>query len=512
MNYLQKFTRQFSTRLLLLFILSDLILVGNWLISHEIFKFTGNWLLLALAVLPLLSLTFLPWLSTKYLTQPTKLIWQAILHITPHSEENVPAPNTKSLHFGKELVDSLTAELYQLATVADTVTTTLERKNANLSNNSVANDIPLPLLVLDGAQTIIFANIAAQKYLDMKPADLVGKNVYSMLNLSFETDETFDVWLNKARANSVTDSRNWSRVRLSLAEPKKTLLFDLAAYYTKASSAGYETLLTLFDHTQQYSHDDQAMDFIALAVHELRTPLTLIRGYVEALEEDAAGKLSTNEAEFLKHIDAGGQQLAAFVNNILNVARIEDDQLSFQLHEEQWPVIIESAVRDMQLRASVHDITIESEVAPNLPSVGVDRIGIYEVLSNLLDNAIKYSVDSKKVILKTHLTNDGLVETTIEDFGAGIPENIVPHLFDKFYRNHHTRTKVSGTGLGLYLSKVIVSAHGGHIWIRSKENEGSIFGFTILPYAKLSGNSKDRKQDFTRTAHGWIKNHSLYRR
>jgi two-component system sensor histidine kinase VicK len=90
---------------------------------------------------------------------------------------------------------------------------------------------------------------------------------------------------------------------------------------------------------------------------------------------------------------------------------------------------------------------------------------------------------------------------------------VLPNLFDKFYRNHRTKTEVGGTGLGLFLCKSIIDAHGGQIWAKSKEGEGSTFGFTLVPYAKLADELKTGDNaDITRTAHGWIKNHSLYRR
>ena len=168
----------------------------------------------------------------------------------------------------------------------------------------------------------------------------------------------------------------------------------------------------------------------------------------------------------------------------------------------------------MELRAKALGKHINYNTESKLPSVAIDRVSIYEVLCNLLDNAIKYSGESTEIELKTYKTQDGLVETTIQDHGVGIPTNVLPSLFEKFHRNFRNRSQVSGTGLGLYLSKAIINAHGGDIWVKSKEGEGTTVGFTLKPYSMLadelkSGNNKD---DMVRTAHGWIKNHSLYRR
>jgi len=106
-----------------------------------------------------------------------------------------------------------------------------------------------------------------------------------------------------------------------------------------------------------------------------------------------------------------------------------------------------------------------------------------------------------------------MIETSVQDFGLGITTSIMPNLFTKFYRDHRNRAQIGGTGLGLYLSKAIIDAHGGSIWVRSKPGEGSTFGFTLVPYAQLTEESKrSGNNEIVRGAHGWIKNHSLYRR
>ena len=133
-------------------------------------------------------------------------------------------------------------------------------------------------------------------------------------------------------------------------------------------------------------------------------------------------------------------------------------------------------------------------------------------MDELPDNAIKYSGDGQKIVVRSYLTKDGMIETTVQDSGVGIPENVIPNLFERFYRNHRTQSQVGGTGLGLYLSKAIVEAHGGHIWVQSKEGQGTTIGFTLQPYALVAGKLKSDNGGIVRQAHGWIKNHSLYRR
>ncbi len=514
MDNLQKYISQVRSRLFGVLILDNIVVVVDYYLSKYVFDLTGIQFLIAMVAGSILALTVLPWLSTRLLTQPTKLIWQAILHIAPDAA-NAPAPDLKNLRIGRDLVVNLIGHIYQLASVVDSVEDVSRKRHTDLKTDFVANGLPLPLMVLDKSQTILFANQAMCTYIKRSSAETIGQNVYSVLDMSFTSANTFDHWLEQAKANAAVSTTTWERVRLHIPADDSTMQFDLAAYYNKNNPEGFETMLVLFDHTISYSQDDQALSFVALAVHELRTPVTLLRGYIEALEENLEGKLDPETADFMHKMNASAQGLTAFINNMLNVARVEDDQLTLMLHEEQWPEIVQAAVNDLALRAKVQNVEIAISIAPGLPSVGVDRVSSYEVLSNLIDNAIKYTPQnmSKKIVIKAVLNSEGLVETTIQDNGRGIPTSVLPNLFEKFYRSHRSRNQVGGTGLGLYLSKAIVEAQGGHIWVRSKDNEGSTFGFTVLPYAKLADAQKNGDNNrISRGAHGWIKNHSLYSR
>ena len=327
------------------------------------------------------------------------------------------------------------------------------------------------------------------------------------------SEDTFDKWLKDVKQKTATASKDWERVRLNVRDGHPTLLFDLAAYYNQGNVDGNSTMLVLFDHTKQYSQDEQAVSFMALSVHEMRTPLTLLRGYIEVFEEELKGKTTPELADFLDKLHVSSEQLTSFINNILNVARIDNDQLELMLQGEDWSKVLNKTVEDNRLRAKVRGIDLELSIAENLPKVAVDRLSIQEVINNLIDNAIKYSGNSKNIKVSSKLNGEGLIETTVEDFGVGIPENLMPNLFTKFYRDQRNRAQIGGTGLGLYLSKAIVTAHGGNLWVRSNEGQGSTFGFTLIPYDQLSKDQKPKdKDEVTRSAHGWIKNHSYYRR
>lgn len=512
MDYLQRYKRQFHGRLALMLLANNLLLLVVWFVTSQLFHLKPVIALCISLVPAIVTLLVLPPFMTKTLTIPTELLWQAILHIAPATANSVGAPTPENAKFGRELVTNLVQQLYQIATVVDSLEKKSVRASQDLHANFVANSLPLPLIVLNKDDKIVYINDTATIYTGKQVTELVGQNVYTALDMSFTSEDTLYGWLKSTKGQSVTANHKWDRVRIGLPGQRDSLLFDMAGYYNQGNSLGYETLLVLFDHTEVYSQDDQAMSFVALSVHELRTPLTLLRGYIEVFDEELGPTLNSELKAFMRKMDAAAQQLAAFVDNILNVARIEDNQLTLQLHEESWPNVVQTVVHDLNLRAGVRGITIKTDVAPNLPTVGVDRYSIYEVLANLLDNAIKYSKGTTEIYVTARLNENGQVETSVKDFGLGIDASILPHVFDKFYRNHRNRAQIGGTGLGLYLCKSIVDAHGGQISVSSKVNEGSTFTFTLLPFDQLAGaGMTGTKTGITRSAHGWIKNHSLYR-
>lgn len=448
----------------------------------------------------------------NHLLEPVKVLRDAILHVSPEHIGTGP-PNLESVHFGRELVSSLALQVYQLASHTSGKSSEEGRKEI-IQATTVVSRLPLPLFVFNKELLVTNASDEGMTYCGVSSAELFGKPLYDNLKLEFASENTLDKWIEECRAGRVTDTAHWERVRVRLKNDESRFhQCDMSAYFNRDNPSGTEFIITLFDRTIRYNQDDQDVGFVALAVHELRTPLTMLRGYIEVFEEELGPNLENELKDFMHKMHVAADQLTAFVNNILNVARVDENQLTLRLDEQDWQHVLQHAIDDMSLKAQVHGKMIKCTVAPDLPPVAVDRISIYEVINNLIDNAIKYSGQSKIINVDAHLGKSGLVETTVQDGGVGIPQNVLPNLFQKFYRNHRTRSQVGGTGLGLYLCKAIITAHGGQIWANSVEGQGSTFGFSLQPYANLADElKKGDNKDIVHSAHGWIKNHSLYRR
>ncbi len=451
----------------------------------------------------------------KTSTGPLQMVWQAIWHVSP-GKSDVPPPKLDEIKVkaARELVTAMVRQVYDLAgnkpilpgqqTTASQPVTTVKIDSAGLLES-----VPLPMLILDKSWNVRAANQAVMNYTGLTTDAVVGKNINEVLHISFKTDDTLDNWL-KETSSKATDLKSWEQVRLDLADGSSRQ-FDLAASYSRDNSSGNEAVLALFDRTAAYGKEEKATSFVAMAVHELRTPLTLLRGYVEMFDDELGPTLSAEHQEFMRKMSASAQNLTAFVNNILNASRVDENQFVVKLHEADWGQVLPEIISDLELRAQVRGKKLNLHIDEGLPKVAIDRLAMYEVVSNLVENAIKYSGQSTDINISVVLGNEGMIETTVEDHGTGIPDNVIGQLFTKYYRSHRSKNAVSGNGLGLFLVKAIVTAHGGNVWVNSKEGEGSRFTFSLQPYDKVKDQSAGQS-DIEHQAGGWIKNHSFYRR
>lgn len=497
-----------------IWLLSSLFVLASGIFAIALFYLLGN--VLGLEDIYVLTLTGLAVLIIAIVSGnliasqsmlATDFLGKAILLVT-REDNQVDAPDINKLDASKDFLSKLASDIYDLSQNKPSTDQNAEYRLSFYT--TLANQIALPIIGLDKEKLICFANNSAVEYVNSNIEDCIGKPFYDVFNLSFVSEYTLESWLNKNSDQTVAKTEAWSRVRLNL-ENNEMKQFDMVAKYSNDNSFGLETVLALFDYTNKYDKDDSDLSFVSLAAHELRGPLTIVRGYLEVFEDELGDNLNSEQKKFMSNMSASAEQLTAFAANILNVARVEENSLSLNLKECSWPEVLTASCKDMELRAGVHGKHIVYEVSNDLPTVAVDKISIYEVLSNLIDNAIKYTHTDDGIIVKSYL-KDGMVETTVTDKGVGISESIISHIFDKFYRAHQNKNSVGGTGLGLYLSKAIISAHGGTIWVKSKEGEGSTFGFSLPLYASVAEQIKSEDNgSIVRGAHGWIKNHSLYR-
>jgi len=506
--------RTFKSSILLSLIMANLsiALVGSGVIFilEGFFDVGGaNGVIIATAAGILLSIA-LAVVEQRMLTSPINMVVQAILHVSQQEAASEVTDLTK-LHSKHGVVKEMVESIFKLATQGHEVTSDLESQRAFLRDTLDA--APVAILMFDPEGKLKYANSGGREIIDYDFKEALGQPLSALLDLHFQSDETVDRWLGICRENKIEENSFWERVGL-LRKDNSRNIYDVAGHYSKDNTHGIELMLVLIDRTQEYVADESEMDFVAMAAHELRSPITVIRGYLDVFEDELKEIFNVEQRALLQKMTVSAEMLSASVNNILNVARIEQGHIELHIRQADWLEIIKNSYEDLAIRATVHGRELKLIVPEKVPLVAIDRVSISEVINNLVDNAIKYSFEGGVITLRV-VEQNGLISTTVEDKGTGIPEAVMGHLFKKFYRSHRTRQGVTGTGLGLYLSKAIIDSHGGNIWVRSKEGEGSTFGFDLPTYDTIADTLKKGNNDgegIKRSSHGWIKNHSLNRR
>lgn len=227
--------------------------------------------------------------------------------------------------------------------------------------------------------------------------------------------------------------------------------------------------------------DQSKTEFISIASHQLRTPLTAIKGFVSLLLEGSYGKVPAPIADVLDKIYTANDRIVHLVEDLLNISRMESGRLKYEYAEVNIPEFLNELHDTFALVAKKKGLELTFEtVAESIKPAWVDRQKAFEVVSNLIDNALKYTAEGSVRVRAEGVP--GFVRISVADTGVGIDPDMMPVLFQKFSRGKESgKMHVSGTGLGLYVGKSMIEAQGGHIGVTSEgRDKGSTF-FVELP-------------------------------
>lgn len=418
----------------------------------------------------------------------------------------------------KELRKPLQQLQTELASLQQKVhTSTHALSSVSQKSTALQEALPFGLLVFDSKNQLSLINAAARRLLelDKENAAVDTKSALNTLNQLASNNQPIKLfdWVAKVKTDKIKASQLWPMAQVTTGPD--TAAYDVIAHYNKQDSYGHELVIALIDRTDDFRRQEKQMEFIALAAHELRGPITVMRGLIDVFQLEVKEQLNADHQELLTRMAVSARQLSGYVDNILSVSRIDQQGFSVRLEKADWKTTVTGSTGDLAVRAKANHRSLTLKVPDTLPPVAIDPVAILHVINNLIDNAIKYSKADGEIIVAAGQKGD-TVETTVQDSGIGMPGSVVEGLFTKFYRSHRSKQMVSGTGLGLYLCKAIVEAHGGNIWVRSTEGIGTTFGFTLPTYESVAQNVEQKKSeaenDIVRGSHGWIKNHALYRR
>ncbi|HEX7556237.1 MAG TPA: ATP-binding protein [Leptolinea sp.] len=234
-------------------------------------------------------------------------------------------------------------------------------------------------------------------------------------------------------------------------------------------------IATIRDITRFREADELKSTFISIISHELKTPVALIKGYVSTLRRDDARWDRKVVNESLQVIEEEADRLTDLIENMLDASRLQAGGVSLKQSDILISDMAARLAKQFQTQTDKHTIVVDFPA--DFPAIMADDTRIHQVLSNLISNAIKYSPKGE-IRISGQVRPDRVI-VCVSDEGPGIAQNDIPHVFDRFYRSPEMARATKGAGLGLYLSRAIIEAHGGRIWVDPAPEEGARFYFTL---------------------------------
>jgi len=225
--------------------------------------------------------------------------------------------------------------------------------------------------------------------------------------------------------------------------------------------------------------DQLKSTFVSIVSHELRTPMTSIKGYVENMLDGLTGHLTEKQFSYLGRVKYNVERLSRMINDLLDLSRIEAGRVELALRPVSLLELVSEVLESLQALAREKSLTLEARYADLLPTIHGERDKLHQVLTNLIQNAIKFTPPGGAVLVESLVQDDQFVQVSVTDTGCGIQPKDVAKVFEKFYRGESTPTDARGAGLGLAIVKSLVELHGGRIWVESVPGAGSRFLFTI---------------------------------
>ena len=339
--------------------------------------------------------------------------------------------------------------------------------------DSVLRHMSDGVIATDRRGRIVIMNTAALDILNLKSEKVIGIPLLSILPLEEKVSFRELLETQQERLIHLEDDGEDSIIQCEFSVIQRESGFI----------SGLVCVLT--DVTEQQKIDRERRNFVSNVSHELRTPLTSIKSYTEALV-DGAWENKEIAPGFLKVIETETERMMRMITDLLNLSRMDQNRLGLEkefINMNELVVHIVSRF-EMVLQSEPYrdkNYRILTDITQRDLWVELDQDKITQVLDNIINNAIKYSPDGGRIIVRLMETHTDII-VSVSDEGLGIARKDIPHLFDRFYRVDKARSRaMGGSGLGLAIAQEVVQLHGGKIWVNSIENKGSTF-FVSLPY------------------------------
>jgi PAS domain S-box-containing protein len=333
--------------------------------------------------------------------------------------------------------------------------------------------LPDGVVVVEADGTVAYANAAAERLAGASSDQLTGQPVDTVLPLLDEAGNAW--WTCSDKLRAMPSVRGVPPRELSLAAAGRAVRVDLAARFVRGPDGKVvQAICVLRDASARRRAEAARGELISTLSHELRSPLTSVKGFTSTLLHRWDRFTDEQKRHMLTTVNADADRVTRLIKELLDVSRIDAGRLELNRQLIDLPLVTQDVIGRFELQADGHQFLIEFPAG--FPEVYADRDKVEQVLTNLVENAVKYS-EGGTVTVSGEVV-DGAVEVAVRDQGVGIPADQLTLIFTKFYRRagHGAPT---GTGLGLFITRGLVEAHGGRIWARSEVGRGTEVRFRL---------------------------------
>lgn len=349
-----------------------------------------------------------------------------------------------------------------------------------------------------GEAVIVINKRGIIKDLNNTAAHIVSSKIENLIGKKIDTYFTF--------VNEKSERKDHAFIAKSFKSgelqdiPLNMMLRVKNAYIPIAGSAApihaedgkiHDSIIVFRDISKEKEFERTQTEFVSLVSHQLRTPLTGMRWFLEILQDDPEKSLTQQQKGFLQSMNASNDRMISLVNNLLHMARIEGTKGKFRIEAKPTNIadIVNNVITDNVERINQNSIKVVNHIKKKL-ILNIDEEKMQQVFHNLISNAIKYA--KSRVQIDFEMKNKEII-FAINDDGLGVPKEQRKYLFQKFFRAKNVKeSKIEGTGLGLYIVKAIVEAHGGKVWFEPKK-QGSIFYVSVKKKLLCSSDSPKKK-------------------
>lgn len=451
--------------------------VASISIATAFFIFSDQFLTIAKLVLILTNLVFI--ILVLYLAQKTRESLNYFISVS-----NL----ITSGNLDKEIDRKMTSEFAKTSQALEKMRTSLRDKINTLEEQkntaeAVVFNVGEGVFAVNLKGEIIVFNQVAEKMIGLKKELLLGQKYDQVLQFfNSKSKESYGSFINKVLLEGK-----------SVSLPNDTVLItsNKAEIPVAVNSSPIKNqkgiivggIVVFRDITHEREIEEIRTDLISIASHQLRTPLSEIKGLISLLNDNVAGPMNQKQKEYIELLSVANERMINLVNDLLNISRIEQGKIQLNFQKVNLGTLAAEISKSLQVTAKQKNQVLTLSIDPNIPEVVADPEKTKEIISNLVENALKYTFEGGTIAVRVTATTDGCW-VLVKDNGVGIPKAKQKDLFQKFSRLENPLSRMtSGTGLGLYTVKQLVEKQNGRIWVESVEGKGSTFGF-IIPAVK----------------------------